>query len=303
MTMPTWDLLQCFLAVTQRGSLTLASQDLGVSIATLTRRMDTLEAKTGLRLLRRGPDGAVPTPDGLLLARALEPAALQLEDVPALLRSLSAGSAAAPVRLSATEPFVSDVLAPHVPELRAVAPDLRIELAVSNELANLAVGEADLAIRMVRPTPETLMARKLPRIDLDLFCSRGYLKGRAPSDLHLKDESLLWYDRSYGSIPENVWLERRGLSAATVARSTSTHALLAMAEAGAGITLLPVAFAERRGLVRLFADGVAPRQPWLVFHRAGHTAARLKTVRRWVVACCRAVFDPPDAHAMPRAAR
>jgi DNA-binding transcriptional LysR family regulator len=56
---------------------------------------------------------------------------------------------------------------------------LTVELALSNRNEDLLRGDADIAIRMVRPTQGALIAKRVGRIDVGLYAHRSYLKGRA----------------------------------------------------------------------------------------------------------------------------
>jgi DNA-binding transcriptional LysR family regulator len=261
-----------------------------MSVATLGRRIDSLEADLGLKLLRRGPTGVQLTEQGSAILKLADPGARQLAQVVRAARSLQAGPELPPIRISATEPLIADVLAPRLAALLAQAPDARIELEVSNALADLNSGASDLAIRMSNPADETLVARRLPTIRLGLFCSNSYLAGRNPEQLRLQDERLLWLDSQYGDIPENLWLKASGLESAVLMRSSSIRSLHNAAVSGSGIAPLPVYSAVAANLVEIPGPALPARQPWLVFHRDTRSIKRLQVVRDWVFECCVSTF-------------
>jgi DNA-binding transcriptional LysR family regulator len=188
------------------------------------------------------------------------------------------------VRLSATEIVITEVLAPALPRLFTIAPDLRIELRSSAAIVSLPLHETDLAVRMTRPDGDSLLAKRLPAMKVGLFASREYLRGRAPATLVLERERLIGYDDSYGPIPEVRFMEQAGLAGALVVRCTSTRALLAAACGGVGIALLPVALARRHeGLVEVPIARVPPgRAPWLVTHPDSRSSRPIRAVARWV---------------------
>ncbi|MEM9692849.1 MAG: substrate-binding domain-containing protein [Myxococcota bacterium] len=194
------------------------------------------------------------------------------------------------MRVSSTEPMIADVLAPAAAKLLASCPAIRLELETSRELSNLNRGDADIAVRMVRPEGDTLATRRLARIEMGLFASRQYLRQRRLETIDLEAERLVWYDAAYGDISENIWLRRSGLEAQVVARSGSTRALTNAAVEGLGIAPLPVFLARRASLVQLPAFDLPSRTPWLVFHRDTRRDPRLKAVRNWVVETCEAAF-------------
>ena len=77
-----WDDLRFYLALVRHGSLSSAAKVLHVAQSTVGRRLNSLEASLGVRLLNRTPDGYVPTLAGLDVraqAERLEAEALALE--------------------------------------------------------------------------------------------------------------------------------------------------------------------------------------------------------------------------------
>jgi DNA-binding transcriptional LysR family regulator len=280
-----WEAVRCFVEVARRGSLSEAAHELGLSIPTISRRIDGLEAQLDLLLLRRSPRGAHLTEAGLAILQVAEPGARQLSQIARRARALQDGPNLPSVRISATEAVIADVLAPRLATLRAQDASICIDLEVSNDIANLNAGRTDMAIRMVRPQEETLIARRLPVIRLGLFASPDYLQGKALDRLVLQDEHLLWLDRQYGDIAENLWLKAQGLDATIRFCSSSVRSLLNAAVAGVGIAPLPAFAALQAGLIEIPLRILPDRQPWLVFHRDTKTNARLQLVRDWIVAC------------------
>lgn len=284
---PDWEAIKCFVAVARLGSFTNAGRDLGVSIATVARRIGSLEEVLGLKLLKRSSAGAVLTDAGAVVLEHAQPGARHLAQITRAARALRSGPAKTPIRISSTEPMISEVLATRVTPLLEANPDLEVEFDVSNALSNLNSGEADMAVRLADPKSPTLIAQRLPPIRLALYCSRGYLNRRPPESLSLRAERLLWLDVRYGPIPENAWISDQGLEATVRLRSSSVRALLRAVEADAGIAPLPAFIAVARGLVEVPSPALPKRQPWLVFHRDTRDHKRMKAVRAWVVDCCR----------------
>lgn len=280
-----WEGVRCFVVVARRGSLCEAADELGLSIPTISRRIDGLEVQLGLHLLHRGPRGARLTEAGHAIVQVAEPGARQISQIARRARALQEGPNLPSVRISATESVVADVLAPRLVRLRAQDASISIDLEVSNDIANLNAGRTDIAIRMVRPQEESLIARQLPLIRLGLFASPDYLRGKDLDHLVLQDEHQLWLDRQYGDIAENQWLKAQGLDATIRFCSSSVRSLLNAAVAGVGIAPLPAFAAPQAGLIEIPLNILPDRQPWLVFHRDTKTNARLQLVRDWIVAC------------------
>lgn len=282
--------LAALAALARYRTLSAAARRGGVAISTISRRIAALEAATGLVLVDRRNRGAVLTEAGRRLAEAAEPLASQLDRVSALAASLRGGRAQRPVRLSATEFVIAEVLARNLGVLaQGGGPD--VVLQSEAEVVSLAAREADIAVRMVRPEGASLVIRKLPAIALSLHGSRDYLAGREVRDLSA--ERLIAYDDTYGPIPETAWIERLGLGAAVVLRSGSIRAHLNAARAGAGLALLPDAIAARYPeLVRVEAGLRFPlRQPWLAVHRDLQRDRAVRRVADWAAGCFRALLS------------
>lgn len=286
-----WDHLRCFAAVAHDGNLSIAANRLNISAATLGRRIDALETTLGLKLLTRRPSGAKVTSDGLAILKLVKPGGAYLDQIARLAQTLQTGAETPPVRISSTEPIISDVLVPALPAFFQANPDTRLDLDVSLEVSNLNIGEADIAVRMFAPDSDTLIARKLPRIRLQLYCSAAYLAGRDPEALRLSEEKLVWYDAAYGDIAENVWIKEKGLVDQVILRSGSVRALMKAAEVGVGIAPVPDFLAAKTELVPVPSQPLPYRQSWIVFHRDARALPHQKRVRNWIRNACDA-FDP-----------
>src|SRR5262245_886199 len=285
-----WDDLRVFRAVAEAPTLTAAARHLGASVATVARRIDALEATLGFRLFDRSRAGVTLTTRGRAISARAALAGNAVDDVARLAASLQTGAWPDPIRISATEPIVSDILAPALPKLLAAAPDIRVDLSSSTDVVSLAGREADVAVRLARPVGDSLVVRRLPPFDLGLFAAKSYLAGRRPADLDLRRERLLGFDASYGRIAEVAWMEKSGLAGAVVVRSSSTRALINATRAGAGIALLPQ-FLVRSDPTLLEIPGPTPmprRPAWLVTHRDLRHARPLQIVREWISGAVRA---------------
>jgi DNA-binding transcriptional LysR family regulator len=286
-----WNDLAYLLEVARTGSLSRAARHLDVATSTVARRLDALERSLGLRLLDRRPDGVRLTAHGDHIRRLAGGVRTEVAAVERVAAALRQGEWPDPVRLTSTEMVVADVLAPALPNLWRGHPGLRVHLDSRGEVVSLANREADVAVRMSRPVGDSLVARKLPIIRLGLYAGESYLGGREPASLDLSRERLLLYDQSYGRIPEVDWMAKAGLGDAVFLRTGSTRALLSAAVAGAGVALLPEAFARRVPALREIPTPrpIPARTPWLVVHRDLRRSKPIRAVFDWVLATFEAV--------------
>ncbi len=280
-----WGDLVPLLEVARTGSLGAAARKLGVSTTTVGRRIEALEASLGLRLVDRQTDGAELTPHGIqivALAKEVEDRASALDRLAAALRDDASPS----VRVSATENVVTGILAPALTRFLEDNPGIRLDLQASSEVVSVARRDADIAVRMMRPEGESLVARRLAPLPLGLYASRSYLGRKRPDEVVLSEERLLALDDSFGRVVEVTWFEEERLTSAIVFRTSSTQALLAAVRAGAGIALLPRPLADAHPALLAIPEGSTPfpvRTPWVVTHRDMRKSAPIRAVSKWIV--------------------
>jgi len=277
---PDWALLRAFLSVANAGSLSRAAQELGSSQPTLSRQMARLEAQVGSALFERTRRGLRLTEAG----EALRLPALRMHEH-ALEWSLAAAgqsrSLAGTVRLTASE-MVSAYLLPEVlRDLRQSHPEIQIELVATNAVENLLEREADIALRMVRPTQSVLVARKLSELPLHMYAHRDYVEANGkPTAATMLKHQWVGYDRSDQML--------RGFRAAgyPVAREffafrcdnqiVAWQAVLAGLGIGVGMERVARLCPD---LVRVLRDIKVPSMPlWITAHRDLRSTPRVKRV-------------------------
>jgi DNA-binding transcriptional LysR family regulator len=233
---PSWDQLRTFTEVARDGSLSGAARRLGLTQPTVGRHIDALEAALGLALFTRSPRGLTPTPAAL----ALEPHVEAMAAAAAALARTASGEAAADrgaVRVTASEIVGVEVLPPMLAAFHAEHPGIAIELALTNRTQDLARRDADIAVRMVRPTQSRLLARRIGSSRISLFAHRDYLArfGEPRSLADLASHCFIGFDRdnstfrAAGDLARSMTRESFGL------RCDNDLAQFAALRAGVGI--------------------------------------------------------------------
>ena len=279
-TEPDWGLLRVFLAVAHAGSLSRAAEELGSSQPTLSRQMTLLETQTGSVLFERTSRGLRLTEAG----EALRIPAQRMQEharawsLAAAGRSTSLGGT---VRLTASEIVSAHLLPEVLVKLRRTYPEIQIELVASNTVENLLEREADIALRMVRPTQTALVARKLAELPLGMYAHRDYIKAHGrPTAATLMQHQWVGYDRSDQMV--------RGFRAAgfDVTREffgfRCDNQIVAwqavLAGLGIGIGMHEVA-RRTPELQQVLKDVTLPSLPlWITAHRELRSTPRLKLV-------------------------
>ncbi|NBZ87385.1 LysR family transcriptional regulator [Stagnihabitans tardus] len=194
---PDWTLLRSFLTVAEAGSLSAAARVLHLTQPTLGRHIAELEAQLGTQLFTRSPQGLTPTETAL----ALLPPARQMREAAARLSLAAAGrqeSLQGTVRLTASRVVSHHILPPMLARLRQQEPGIEIELVPSDTPENLLFREADIALRMFRPTQEDVVTRHLADLPMGLYAAKTYLdrRGRPQSPEDMAAHDLIGMDRS-----------------------------------------------------------------------------------------------------------
>ena len=278
---PHWDELRTFLEVVRDGSLSGASRRLGVAQPTVGRHIDALEATLGVALFARSPRGLAPTDAALALAPHVEAMSMAA----AALSRAAAGEASPDqgvVRVTASEIIGCEVLPAMFATFKAKAPRVAVELAITNRNEDLSRRDADIAVRMVRPTQSALVARRIGETRIGLFAHRDYLAsfGTPTSMAELATHRLIGYDRdersfrAIGAFAAALTKESFGF------RCDSDPAQLAALRAGVGIGGAQENLARRHPeLIRLLAREVSiALEVWLVMHEDVKTTPRVRAL-------------------------
>ena len=194
---PDWTLLRSFLAVAEAGSLSGAARALGLSQPTLGRHIAQIEAGLNLSLFTRTARGLALSGAGTDLlphARAMKAAAQALSLAAAGRDADLSGT----VRITASQIMATYILPAMLADLRLREPQIAIELVPSDTTENLLFREADIAVRMYRPTQLDLITRHLADLPLGLYAAKSYLDraGRPTTPEAVLALDLIGFDRS-----------------------------------------------------------------------------------------------------------
>lgn len=279
MNEPDWDLYRSFLAVLRSGSLSAGARELGLTQPTLGRHIDALEEALGFALFVRSRHGFLPTEQALSLKPYAEALAA---GAAAFLRAASADAeeARGTVRITASEVVGCELLPPILARLHEQHPGLQVELALSNQTQDLLRREADIAVRMLRPSQEALVVTHIGEIEIALHAHRSYLdkRGTPASPAELTGHTLIGFDS------DNAFIRRAaeqlgGLRRTDFSlRADSDLAQLAAIRAGVGIGACQSAIARRDGLVRVLPELAIRLDTWLAMHEDLRSSKRCMVV-------------------------
>lgn len=173
--------LRAFVRTVERGSVTAAAKDLGVSQPAVTKHLRNLEAHIGARLLERSSRLVRPTPHGRTVYEASQPA---LASIDAALDGVrrDMGAIEGLIRVHAPTCIGAKHLHSIVMAFQAQHPTVSVDLVLEDRVVDLAFENFDLGIKYGRPDGQELVIRSLGQIRRILVASPAFLAEHGPID-------------------------------------------------------------------------------------------------------------------------
>jgi len=260
-----WDDIRVFLAIERSGTIRGAARALGVTHATVGRRIAKLEDELATQLFERLPNGLRPTP----AAAAINETAQEIDAMIACLAREAFAldqQPAGKVRVSMPESVAARFVTPRLPEFCERFPEVELELSLTNALLSLTHREADIAIRLSAKPPQDVIARKLAESPLCVFAAGSYLERPATRER--------WVQLDY---------EPAAALAPDATPSVTIHGLLAMQQAlesGVGKGVLPCFLGDSSELLRRVpgAQPVPDLDLWMLIHPDVRRVRRVREV-------------------------
>ena len=197
------------------------------------------------------------------------------------------------VRISAADVVSRYVLPQILARISEDAAQLQIEVVSEQRTASLSRREADIAVRMFRPTQGGLIAKRVANVRLGLYASAAYVK-RFGAPRSIEGHRLIGLDQ--GTLHLEV-LQAAGFSVGPETfqvRSDCGLFHFAAVEAGLGIGGLQEAVASRRAdFVRVLPEVMLPTIPvWVVTHGDLQRSPRVRVVHEALTEGLRAFYGP-----------
>jgi DNA-binding transcriptional LysR family regulator len=281
-----WSDLRVLLALARAGSVAGAARELQVDHSTISRRLAALEEAVDARLLIRGGREFALTAEGRAMLEAAEATEAATAAALRVVRAWKA-EAEGHVSVSVAPAFVPVLMRHMIPALREAHPQLTVELRGSFLRADLARGEADIALRMARPSEPGLVARHAIETGWCVYAARSYLAARGcpASTGELAQHDLVLYADNLHSAPPTRWLEAYKSAAHTAARMDSLETACQAAVAGGGIVVLPAFVGDTvPELQRVFPERAAVNTGWVVYHESVRDHPRIRAVADALIA-------------------
>ena len=241
--MMDWDKLRIFHAVADAGSFTHAGTELNLSQSAVSRQISALEDDLRVPLFHRHARGLILTEQGEVLYRTAHDVFTKLAAAKTRLMD-SKEKPSGELRITTTVGLGSIWLTPRIKEFMELYPDIQVQLLLEDEELDLSMREADVAVRLRRPTQPDLIQRKLFTVHHHIFASVDYVKKHGiPKSLdELDKHKILIFAPSASYLNNLTMLQTAGRpenDARSVAlKVNNAYGLRRAVQAGAGIAIL-----------------------------------------------------------------
>jgi len=290
-----WDKLRIFHTAAEAGSFTHAADKLGMSQSAVSRQVSALEEDLQLKLFIRHARGLVLTEVGEQLFRTAHRMHWELQQVQTAMTE-SQDVPAGPLLVTTTVGFGSTWLASRINEFVKLYPTIQLEMKLNDAELDLAMREADVAIRLHRPVQSEMIQRKLFTVHFHIYASRDYLAehGELKSVEELDRHHIITFGDPVPSYLGDVnYLERLGATdnaqRRPILKVNAIYGMMQAARAGIGIAMLPDYVAEdETELVRILDWVELPEfETYFVYPPALKSSKRVGVFRDFLVSKAR----------------
>jgi len=290
-----WDKLRIFHTAAESGSFTHAAEKLGMSQSAVSRQISALEDDLGLKLFIRHARGLVLTEVGEQLFRTAHRMHWELQQVETQM-SESQDVPTGPLIVTSTVGIGSTWLSSRLDEFLKLYPLIQVELRLNDAELDLAMREADVAIRLHRPNQSEMIQRKLFTVHNHFYASSAYVDehGLPASPEQLDDHRIISFGEPVPSYLGDInYLERMGRPDSNPRRAVlkvnAIYGMLQACQAGIGIAMLPDYVTETAGgLVQVLPEIELPAyEAFFVYPPALKNSKRVGVFRDFLVAKAR----------------
>ncbi|MCU0987891.1 MAG: LysR family transcriptional regulator [Acetobacteraceae bacterium] len=286
-----WDKLRVFHAVAEAGSFTHAGETLNLSQSAVSRQISALEEALAVPLFHRHARGLILTEQGETLNRTVREVFAKLAMTETLLTE-SKEKPTGKLKVTTTVAFGSTWLAPRLKDFLDHYPEITLSVVLDDAELDLAMREADVAIRMHPPRQPDLVQRHLLTISWGVFASKEYLAraGTPERAEDVPDHKLVLYGDYRPPVPDINWLgevgRKQGAQRKPALEMNSIFGMLLAVRSGLGIAALPDYMGEETaGLVRILPELKAPRvDAYFVYPEELRNSKRVAVFRDFLLA-------------------
>lgn len=277
-----WDDLMTLGTLARAGSYSACARELGITHATVMRRIKRLETAFQLPVLTPASNGIQLTPAGHL---ALSASGQMEEAADKVLREIDAatGPLCGLVRVTTTEALGTHLLTRRLSTFQKRHPGVLMEILVDNKNLSLARRKAHVAVRLKRPQESHVVAKRAARMSFGLYASTDLVR----NERQYPEAGSISYCKLEGNdptLPEVSWVSEHVPKHDISYVSNSLTGVMNAAEEGLGAAVLPLYLAEqspRLTLLRPLPE--ISREVWIAFPPEFRDEPRFRAVIDWLM--------------------
>ena len=288
-----WDKLRIFHAVAEAGSFTHAGESLNLSQSAISRQISGLEQSLNIPLFHRHARGLILTEQGEDLYLTAHDVFHKVAMTEARLTE-SKERPEGPLKITTTIGFGSVWLTPRIKEFMDLYPEINLTIILVYDDLDLAMREADVAIRLTPPKQPDLIQRHLMKIHYRCYASPEYLKihGMPKISEDLDDHHLVTFGEEVGDqtdlLPALNFLQgvgAKGRRRKPALQVNNIYGIYRAVRSGVGIGALPDYFTEGSpNLVHILPELQSPETDvYFVYPEELKQSARIAVFRDFLV--------------------
>ncbi len=288
-----WDKLRIFHAVAEAGSFTHAGETLNLSQSAISRQISALEQSINVPLFHRHARGLKLTEQGEDLYLTAHDVFHKVAMTVARLTE-SKEQAEGPLKITTTVGFGSVWLTPRIKEFMDLYPEIDVTITLDYDDHNLAMREADVAIRLTPPRQSDLVQRHLMNIHYKVYASPEYLQehGMPKTPEELDNHNLVTFGDEVGDqtdlLPALNFLQgagAKGKRRKPVLQVNNIYGIYRAVRSGVGIGALPDYFIEGSvNLVHILPELQSPQtEVFFVYPEEIRQSVRISVFRDFLV--------------------
>ncbi|WP_290649962.1 LysR family transcriptional regulator [Aquisalimonas sp.] len=273
-----WDDLRVIGAIAGAGSLAGAGRRLGVSHATVFRRLAAIEERLGVELFERSRAGYKPTVAGEEAAAAAARIAEEVNDIERRVvgRDLRPWGT---VCLTTTDTLLVGLLSPIFAAFRQAYPDIDLEVVASSRVADLARREADIAVRPESHPPELLVGRRVGVVAQAIY-QRIDGQGAGERSSAAQSEQWIGPHARMGYRLLETWMQAHGHDSHCHFRVDTVLGMQAAVRDGIGRAILPCYIGDPDPRLTRLSDPISELATdlWILIHPDLRNTRRIRAV-------------------------
>ena len=272
-----WDDIRYLVLLARHGRISHVAREVGVDVTTVSRRLKSLEKELETKLFNRIDNRYLPT-DSLQLV--LSNAESAEREIVHFQHNLIGKDTALKGRLRITSihNFINFYLLPRLGDFYKQHPNIEIELIADSEQLDIGRYEADLAIRMGRPTQESIVTRQLTDLHYSVYAHKELIS----TEQLISDMPWVLNEKGFTHLPEVSWQHQHFPNVKANLYCNVGPAMLTAVRNKLGVAFLPCYMAHSDIDLVSLNEPTKIRELWTLIHPDRRHLAKIRTFLDWL---------------------